>query len=63
MNENVDIYKLADEWYNQSVIPCRREMQQDICAWQKDTDEQFKEVITIGFYNGYMQALEDMKKV
>ena len=56
-----EIHKKAEEWYNCGVIPCRREMQQDICAWYKDDDSQFREVITLGFYYGYNQALEDMK--
>jgi hypothetical protein len=58
-----DAHKKAEEWYNRGVIPCRREMQQDICAWYKDTDEQFRQVITTGFFYGYMQALEDMNKI
>ncbi len=57
-----EIHKKAEEWYNRGVVPCRREMQQDICAWEKDVDSQFKEVITIGFFYGYYHALEDMKK-
>ena len=60
--ENIDIHKKADEWYNKGVFPCRREMQQDICAWNKEGEARFKEVITNGFYYGYLQALEDLKK-
>jgi hypothetical protein len=59
MNEKIDIHKIADEWYNRGIIPCRRELQQDICAWNKEGEEQFKTVITLGFFYGYLQALED----
>ena len=62
MNTNdIDIHKIAEEWYNQAIIPCRREIQQDICAWSKDDDSKFKEVILLGFFYGYLQALEDTK--
>ncbi len=57
-----EIHKKAEEWYNRGVVPCRREMQQDICAWYKDDDSQFKHVIELGFFYGYHHALEDMKK-
>lgn len=62
-DENIDIHKKADEWYNRGVRPCRREMQQDICAWHKDDDSQFREVILLGFYYGYLQSLEENRKI
>jgi hypothetical protein len=55
-----DIQKKADEWYNRSVTPSRKEMQQDICAWYKDEDSQLREVMTMAFFYGYTQALEEM---
>ena len=54
-----DIHKKAEKWYKSAVIPCRREMQQDICAWYKDEDEQLRQVMELAFYYGYVQAIED----
>lgn len=56
-----DIHKLADHWYETSVVPCRREIQQDICAWYKDDDSQFREVATMAFFYGYVQAMEEFE--
>ena len=55
----MDVHKKAEQWYNSAVIPCRREIQQDICAWYKDTDEQLRQVMELAFYYGYVQAIED----
>ena len=54
-----EAHKKADEWYNRGVIPCRRGIQQDICAWYKDDDSQFREVVKMGFFHGYMKAIKD----
>ena len=58
--KQINSSKKAEEWYERSVKPRRRKIQQDICAWEKDDDARFKEVITLGFFHGYMQASEEM---
>lgn len=56
-----EIHKKAREWYDGGVVPCRRELQQDICAWYSDNESQLREVMTLAFFYGYVQALEEMK--
>ena len=57
---NIDnVHEKAKLWYDRAVIPCRREMQQDICAWYKDEDEQLRQVMELAFFYGYCQAIED----